>query len=101
MAGEVCSQHFALTHLDKYDLEIHSLLGEIVGARVVLAALSPGMHDLLSPLIDRLYDLDVHMGEAKRTFEEDRAKGSSFSRSFTPRRETWTISFSRKSLRWE
>jgi len=66
---------FSLAHLDKYDLEIHSRLGDIVGARVVLAALSPAMHARLSPLIDELYDLDVQMGDAKRIFEEDRGRG--------------------------
>jgi hypothetical protein len=35
---------FAGKNLDKYDEEIHLLLSDIVGARVVLAALSPTVH---------------------------------------------------------
>ncbi len=57
--------------VDKYDGEIHLLFSDLVAARVVLAALSPAVHDQMSPLIDQLYGLDVNMGEAKCLFEED------------------------------
>ncbi len=73
--AKYASKTFTLTHLDKYDREIHALLGQIVSARVVLAALSPTMHDRLGPLIDKLYDLDVRMGEAKRVFGEEPERG--------------------------
>lgn len=67
---------FKKEDLDKYDREIHLLLSEIVGARVVLAALSPNVHDQLSHLVDRLYDLDVRMGEAKSALSEDPERGT-------------------------
>jgi hypothetical protein len=66
---------FVHAHLDKYDGEIHLLLSDIVAARVVLAALSPSVHNQLSPLIDQLYGLDVEMGEprpsSRKTPHED------------------------------
>jgi hypothetical protein len=75
LASQVQSQGvFASKHFDKYDAEIHLLLSDIVGARVVLAALSPRVHEQLSHLIDRLYGLDVGMGEAKSLFAQDKAR---------------------------
>jgi hypothetical protein len=66
---------FSAAHFDKYEAEIHVLLGDIVGARVVLASLSPSVHNQIGPFIDRLYDLDVKMGEAKSAFAQDRERG--------------------------
>lgn len=66
---------FAAKNLNKYDEEIHLLLSDIVGARVVLAALSPTVHGQLSQLIDRLYGLDVDMGEVKSLLAQDRSRG--------------------------
>jgi hypothetical protein len=68
-------KRFAYSQLEKYDAEIHLLLTNIVGARVVLAALSPSVHGQLSPLLARLYDIDVRMGEAKALFGEDMKGG--------------------------
>ncbi len=64
-----------LEHLQTYDKEIHLILSDIVGARVVLAALHEPTHAELSPLIDRLYSLDVDMGEAKTRFLKDKPAG--------------------------
>jgi hypothetical protein len=59
-------ENFNAAGLDKYEGEIHLLLSEIVGARVVLSALSKSVHDQISPLINKLYQLDAEMGNAKR-----------------------------------
>jgi hypothetical protein len=67
-----CPDSFTSAHLDKYDTEIHVLLSDIVGARVILAALSPRVHGQLSHLTDRLYGLDVDMGEAKALFGQNK-----------------------------
>ena len=68
-------KRFTYSLLEKYDAEIHLLLTNIVGARAVLAALSPSVHGQLSPLLARLYDIDVRMGEAKALFGEDMKGG--------------------------
>jgi hypothetical protein len=74
-SAKYAPKSFTLANLNKYNGEIHLLLSEIVGARVVLAALSPAMHGRLTPLIDELYNTDVEMGEAERLFREDPEKG--------------------------
>jgi hypothetical protein len=66
---------FTSAYLEKYDAEIHLLLSDIVAARVALAALSPSVHSQIGQFIDRLYDLDVRMGQAKAVFAEDRDRG--------------------------
>ena len=54
---------------------MYLLLSELVGARVGLAALDKQTHDELAQFIDRLYNLDVAVGEAKALYLTDREAG--------------------------
>ena len=54
---------------------MHLLLSELVGARVGLAALDKQTHDELAQFSDRLYNLDVAVGEAKALYLTDREAG--------------------------
>jgi hypothetical protein len=58
-----------------YEAEINSLLSKLVGARVALAALNPAAHDTLSPLLERLYDLDIAAGLARASFSRSPTEG--------------------------
>jgi hypothetical protein len=50
--------------LRSYEKEINTILSELVGSRVILAALDEKIHSSLSPLVKKLYSLDVQVGEA-------------------------------------
>lgn len=57
-------------HFQSYDKEMHSLLGEIMAARVVLASLHRPSHEALSSFADRVYNLDFRVGQAKVRYSE-------------------------------
>lgn len=54
--------------LQGYEKEMNTLLSELVGSRVILAALDENIHSTLSPLVEKLYALDVQVGEAKALY---------------------------------
>lgn len=64
-----------LEHFQTYDKEMHELLSQIVGARVVLAAIDARIHEKIAPFADELYELDVAVSRAKSLFQTDPAEG--------------------------
>jgi hypothetical protein len=66
---------FDAQYIVKYDAEIHAILKDITGARVVLASLSPSVHGQVSDLVDELIRLDVDMGKAAKRFRGEREAG--------------------------
>lgn len=58
-----------------YEKEMHALQTDLVGLRVVLAALDREIHTILSPFIDRLYKMDVEVGLSKTLYLEKREEG--------------------------
>jgi len=62
-------------NLRAYDEEIHLILSELVGSRVILAALDNNTHSVLSPLMDKLYQLDVQVGDAKALYATSTKEG--------------------------
>ena len=61
--------------LESYDREMHLILSDLVGTRVVVAALDDSIHTSLSPLAGKLYELDVTIGKAKALYANSREKG--------------------------
>lgn len=57
--------------LDAYDAEIHKTFADLVGARAILASLSPETHARLEPIINELYATDVKLATAKAHFGHD------------------------------
>lgn len=55
-----------------YEREMHKTLSQIVGARVLLAALNADLHASLAILIEDLYALDVDVGKAKALLSGNR-----------------------------
>lgn len=73
--AKFCPKDLTTEHLTAYDKEMNEILSQLVGARVVLTALSPQVHTTLSPLIQKLYALDVEVGNAKALYSESREQG--------------------------
>lgn len=62
--------------LTTYDTTMGILFPDIVGSRVVLAALSKEIHDQISPLIQQLYDLDVKIAETASLYRSSVSEGT-------------------------
>lgn len=62
--------------LTTYDVTMNTLFPDIVGSRVALAALSKEIHAQISPLIQRLYDLDVKIAETAALYRNSPSEGS-------------------------
>lgn len=62
-------------NLRSYDKEMHIILSELVGSRVILAALDEDIHTVLSPVADRLYELDVRVANAKALYNTSKIDG--------------------------
>jgi hypothetical protein len=61
--------------LSAYDTSMQTLFPDIVGSRVILAALSKETHDLVSPLVLQLYAFDVRVAEGAALFRRSPADG--------------------------
>lgn len=64
-----------LISFENYEKEMHATQTELVGLRVVLAAVDKERHSRLSHYIDRLYKMDVEVGKSKTLFLQSRDKG--------------------------
>ena len=73
--AKYCPKDLTADHLTAYDKEMNEIWSQLVRARVVLAALSAPVHTQLSPLIQKLYDLDVKVGDAKALYSESNERG--------------------------
>lgn len=61
--------------LSAYDSTLQSLFPDIVGSRVVLAALSRETHEQVSPLVNQLYVFDVRIGKAAALYRNSMPEG--------------------------
>jgi len=61
--------------LSAYDTTMQSLFPDIVGSRIALAALTKETHNLISPLIEQLYDFDVRIAKAAALYRESASAG--------------------------
>ncbi|HWM90997.1 MAG TPA: hypothetical protein VN493_09540 [Thermoanaerobaculia bacterium] len=58
-----------------YDREIKGIFPEIVGSRVVLAALDRTLHEQMTPFVKELYQLDKELAKASALFRKSREEG--------------------------
>jgi len=56
--------------ISKYNETINSLFTDLVGFRVIVAALSENLHDDMTPLVERLYVLDRKVAIATTLFRD-------------------------------
>lgn len=66
---------FDESNLINYDQEMHQVLTNLVGDRVILAALDKNTHSHLSPLADKLYSLDAEIGLAMALWRRNPSEG--------------------------
>jgi len=69
------SEKLSERDLSAYDTSMQTLFPDIVGSRVILAALSKETHDLMSPLVLKLYAFDVRVAEGAASFRKSPADG--------------------------
>ncbi len=59
-----------------YDKQMAEIFPEIVGARIMVAALNQNVHSDITPFVRRLYALDEEVAKARILFRETPEKGS-------------------------
>ena len=61
--------------IKSYDDDLHKLLPEIMGFLSTVAALDKDAYTRLSPIADKIYEVDYEIGKASLLFEESPAEG--------------------------
>jgi len=61
--------------IKSYDDELHKLLPEIMGFLSMVAALDKDAYTRLSPIADKIYEVDYEIGQASLLFEESPSEG--------------------------
>ena len=69
-------ERFSENDLTTYDTTMKTLFPDIVGSRVTLAALSKEVHDQVSPLLTKLYRLDVQTTNAAAVYRKTALEGT-------------------------